>query len=325
MRGSVVVGIQEQAKRRGTPLSRFLDEHLPHRDPVVEAWTTELASASRDGASTPAGGRDSIGWALELRIGLDLADAPPRLQELSYLPIDRCAALLAAAGFEHAPIGKLHTNGTTDPVLQRWTRTHHPIDVDESQLASLSACLLLDSFSQPMHRWGTKRTVDERRSLFASALLQEADLYGNAEILNAFHRCWAVYLDRGRQGLLALGDKVIVAPEMANGYGVVDLVIGRTLVDVKLAIEPTDDDVAAWLRQLLGYVLLDRFDTFRFDAVAIYCGWRGQVLTWPLSTLLRSAASGPAPTLANLRADFHKELREDLDRYASWEERERYN
>jgi hypothetical protein len=233
--------------------------------------------------------------------------------------------LLAAAGFEHAPIGKLHTNGTTDPVLQRWTRTYQPIDVDESQLASLSDCLLLDSFSQPMHRWGNKRTVDERRSLFASALLQEADFYGNAEILNALHQCWAVYLDRGRQGLLALGAKVIVAPEMANGYGVADLVIGRTLVDVKLAIEPTDDDVVAWLRQLLGYILLDRFDTFRFDAVVIYCGWRGQVLTWPLSTLLRSAASGPAPTLANLRADFHKELREDLDRYASWKERERYN
>lgn len=317
------MGIQEQAESRGTPLSRFLDEHLPHRASLVEAWTRELVSATREDASTPAGGRDSIGWALELRIGLDLAGAPPRLQELSYLPVDRCASLLAAAGFEHTPVGKLHTSGTTDPVLQHWTRTRHPIDVDESQLASLSACLHLDSFSQPMHRWGTKRTVDERRSLFASAVLQGQDLYGNAEILDALHHCWAVYLDRGRQGLLALGDKVIVAPEMANGYGVADLVIGRTLVDVKLAVEPTDDDVAAWLRQLLGYVLLDRFDTFRFDAVAVYCGWHGKLLTWPLSTLLRSAASGPVPTLESLRADFHKHLRADLDSYAAWKERER--
>lgn len=60
--------------------------------------------------------------------------------------------------------------------------------------------------------------------------------------------------------------------EMANGYGVVDLVVGRTLVDVKLAVEPSQKDVAAWLRQLLGYVLLDRFDTFRFDTVAC-CGF----------------------------------------------------
>ncbi|USX56229.1 hypothetical protein [Lentzea sp. HUAS12] len=79
-----------------------------------------------------------------------------------------------------------------------------------------------------------------------------------------------------------------------------------------------------WLRQLLGYVLLDRFDTFRFDTVAVYCGWDGQVLTWPLPDLLRSAASGAAPTLEGLRADFQKDMREELDHYAAWKERERY-
>ncbi|WP_218159839.1 hypothetical protein [Lentzea albida] len=127
--------------------------------------------------------------------------------------------------------------------------------------------------------------------------MQEEELEVNSGILDALHQCWAAYLDRGRPGLLSLGDRVIVAPEMAIGYGVADLVVGRTLVDVKLAVEPSQKDVAAWLRQLLGYVLLDRFDTFRCDRVAIYCGRHGQVLSWPLTALLISAASGPAPTL----------------------------
>ncbi|USX56231.1 hypothetical protein [Lentzea sp. HUAS12] len=241
------MGIQDQAKYSGTSLSRFLDEHLPHRDSVVEAWVEKLASANRNGALARPNGRDSIGWALELRIGLDLADAPPRLQELSYLPADRCAALLAAAGFEHTPVRVLPGSGTTDPVLRHWTRARHPISVDEGQRASLSACLHLDSFRQPMHRWGAKRTVDERRALFASAVMQEQGFEGSPELLEALCQGWEVYLDRGRQPLLALGDKVIIAPELANGYGVADLVIGRTLVDVKLAVEPSQADVAVWV------------------------------------------------------------------------------
>jgi hypothetical protein len=78
---------------------------------------------------------------------------------------------------------------------------------------------------------------------------------------------------------MKLGERVIVAPEPAHGFGIADVVIGRTLVDVKLAVEPTADDVVMWLRQLLGYVLLDRHDTFNLDTVAAYCGWSGQLLT----------------------------------------------
>jgi len=130
------------------------------------------------------------------------------------------------------------------------------------------------------------------RSLFASMVTEVDDLGGYTELLDALKHCWTLYLERGRQALLDLGEKVVVSPELASGYGVADLVIGRTLVDVKLAIEPTDEDVAVWLRQLLGYVLLDRFDTFRLDAVAVYCGWHGELLTWPLSALLTSAAPG---------------------------------
>ncbi|CAL9577568.1 hypothetical protein SUDANB95_04927 [Actinosynnema sp. ALI-1.44] len=80
-----------------------------------------------------------------------------------------------------------------------------------------------------------------------------------------------------------------------------------------------------WLRQLLGYVLLDRFDTFHLDAVAVYCGWHGKLLTWPLPALLSSATPGPAPSLDSLRADFYEVLHDELDSYAAWKEPERYS
>lgn len=292
---------------------------------MVEAWTEALSSAVRNDIPAPRHGRDSAGWALELRIGLDLASTPPRLQELSYLSIDRCTALLTAAGFERAQVGALPANGTADPVLRHWKRVRRPTDSNEDQSAAFSDCLALESFKQPMHRWGTKRSTDQHRSLFASMVTEVDDFDGYTELLYALKHCWTLYLEHGRQALLDLGEKVVVSPELASGYGVADLVIGRTLVDVKLAIEPTDEDVAVWLRQLLGYVLLDRFDTFRLDAVAVYCGWHGKLLTWPLSTLLASAAPGPAPSLGSLRTDFYKALHDKLDKYAAWKERERYS
>ncbi|MGM1058531.1 hypothetical protein [Saccharothrix sp. Mg75] len=247
------------------------------------------------------------------------------MQELSYLSADRCTALLTAVGFEHAPVGTLPANGTADPVLRHWKRARRPTDSAEDQSAAFLDCLALDSFRQPMHRWGTRRTVDERRSLFASMATEVDDSDGNTELLDALKHCWTLYLERGRQALQELGEQVVVAPELAGGYGVVDLVIGRTLVDVKLAVEPTDEDVAAWLRQLLGYVLLDRFDTFHLDAIAVYCGWHGELLTWPLPALLSSATSGPAPSLDSLRADFYEVLHDELGSYAAWKERERYS
>lgn len=155
-------------------------------------------------------------------------------------------------------------------------------------------------------------------------MVSDRRTFGSAsEHIDALMQCWTPYLDHGRRALLALGDKVTVAPELANGYGVADLVIDRTLVEVKLAIEPTAHDIAIWLRQLLGYVLLDRHDTFQLDTVAIYCGWQGLLLTYPIDALVVDAGRDAPPSVAAMRADFHEAMRADLDGYTAWKERQR--
>lgn len=317
------MGIQSQARYPGTPLSRFLDKYLPQRNEVVRERARQ-GNLPQSKPSPLTGGRDDVGWAIELCIELDLAATPPRLFELSHLPVERCIELLTAAGFERR--GPLHSAETTDPVLQHWKRAHHQIVMDERQKSIFSTCLDLASFCQPMRRWGTHRTVEERRAFFDEIVLsgEEYNAGHQTELLEALTHCWNAYLGQGRRALLGLGEKVVVAPELGHGYGVADLVIGHALVEIKLAIEPTTDDMATWLRQLLGYVLLDQHDIFRFDTVAVYCAWSGQLITYPLSEIFATSSPGRTPSLEHLRTEFHKALHDELEGYVAWKERQRY-
>lgn len=156
----------------------------------------------------------SVG-ALELRLGLDLADRPARWQELSYLSIKRCTELLITAGFEHTAVGVLPSSDTSDPVLLHWSRTCQPVGIDGAQRTALVTCLDLASFRQVIHRLSNTRTVDERRSLFTGTVGEDG-LGSDDDLLQAFTRAWAVYLSRGRKALLELGDRVVVAPELAG-------------------------------------------------------------------------------------------------------------
>ncbi|ALG06246.1 hypothetical protein AOZ06_04260 [Kibdelosporangium phytohabitans] len=220
-------------------------------------------------------------------------------------------------------MGALPASGTVDPILLHWSRTHHPVCLDDAQRAVLTTCLDLASFRQPMHRWGETKTVDARRAFFA-AMVGEDEYGHDAHLLDAFAHCWTAYLTRGRPRLTALGDRAIIAPELGSGFGIADLVIGNTLVDVKLATQPTTTAVQTWLRQLLGYVLLDHHNALRIDAIAVYSGHNAQLVTYSLPRLLAVASPGTTPDLNALRTDFQQALRTELDNYVAWKERERY-
>ena len=79
--------------------------------------------------------------------------------------------------------------------------------------------------------------------------------------------------------------------------------VGRTLVDVKLSRE-SKPPVDQWLRQLLGYLLLDWDDALRVDTLAVYAAWQGRMLTCSVGQLLKVASPGPAASLTALRNEF---------------------
>lgn len=121
---------------------------------------------------------------------------------------------------------------------------------------------------------------------------------------------------------LALGQPVVVSPEFAGGFERGDLVLGHTLVDVKTGTRP-QEKLEEWHAQLLGYILLDHENNLELDTIAVYSGWQPMLLTYPITELLNNASTGPTPTLAALRDDFHAAIQPKIDGFAAWRLRQR--
>ena len=134
---------------------------------------------------------------------------------------------------------------------------------------------------------------------------------------------WQGYLTHGRRQLAALGDRVLLEPEIASGFGRADLVAGRCLVDVKTVLDPFRY-FKQWLNQVLGYVLLDWANVLCLDAAGIYLGWQALLLSEPVTSILAASVPGPTPTLESLRADFRLQMQPEVDESLNARLRHRY-
>ena len=85
-----------------------------------------------------------------------------------------------------------------------------------------------------------------------------------------------------------------------------DLILGRCLIDFKATVNPRLD--SAWIRQLVGYALLDYSDAYRLEAVAIYLFRQGVSLQWPIDEFLQTL-TGEEISLAALRDEFQVETK----------------
>ena len=82
--------------------------------------------------------------------------------------------------------------------------------------------------------------------------------------------------------------------------------------------------IGAWLNQLLGYVLLDWFDSLRISTLGLYLGWQAVLVTDSLEDVLTASSRGPMPGLESLRADFRREVQADHDLMLQAQLRDRY-
>jgi len=324
------MAVADQARYPGSALCRFLDSRLPQRSVVAEDWARRTASAPWTPVSLPEDeSRPRVGLAAEMRIGLDLADAPAYLGLLSFLPSAEYGALLEAAGFsvDHEWAAAA---GTADPLLLEWRRAHQPIGYDIEQRAALAACLeaagmrnIRSSFSD--------RPAQARRLLVAhsrsfSAQWQDEHPEARSERegdLDALAHLWEGYLAHGRRQLASVGERVILEPELGGGYGIADLVIGRCLIEVKTAFDPAAA-MGDWLNQVLAYALLDWSDALGADTVAVYLGWQALLVSESLERVLAAAVPGRSPAMEDLRADFRSAMQEDMDESYAIRMRRRY-
>jgi hypothetical protein len=234
----------------------------------------------------------------------------------------KCRALLSAAGYSADGREDLADTGTTDPLLLDWIRVSHPLAHGNDQQAVLTGCW--DAAGMRDVAYGMDAAVQLRRSLLAHIrghMRRAGPIQG--PVMTALAHLWDGYLRHGRRGMLALGDRVIIEPELASGFGKADLVIGRCLVDVKAVLSPAAS-FRWWLDQLLGYVLLDWPNIFGLDSVALYLGWQGLLIHEPITGLLAASAPSPTPAIADLRAEFRSQIRAETEDSLTARLRHRY-
>lgn len=81
-----------------------------------------------------------------------------------------------------------------------------------------------------------------------------------------------------------------------------DLIADGCLIDVKTTKSATLD--VEWLRQLIGYALLDYEDELGITSVGLYLARHGELFTWPLDVFLRTLSNDSTATTTLLRAEF---------------------
>ena len=83
-----------------------------------------------------------------------------------------------------------------------------------------------------------------------------------------------------------------------------DLILDGTLIEFKCTIKK--EIQADWLRQVLGYVLMDYSDKYRINRIGIYMARQGLLFRWDLDEALEELCSGETPTIVELRARFRE-------------------
>jgi hypothetical protein len=307
------MSVAGQAVNRASVLSQFLNEVLPERQLIAEEWGKQAAEAPWSGVAVD-GDRRGLGLATEMRIGLDLAQAPGYRDLLSFLPPGEYGTLLRGAGHIPAEYEHLADTGTEDPLLLEWVRSWQPIALDDGQRAVLATCCdvaQMHDLTDPSSGY----SVQLRRSFFVHL---RTDLAGDGHApiapdatVRALGHLWEGYLRHGRRQLAGLGQRVVLALKLAGGFGIADLIAGRSLVEIKTVLDPAGR-FGQWLNQLLGYVLLDWFDIFRLDTVAVYLGWQAKLMAMSLTDLLTIASRGQTPLLEDLRADFRQAIQAEV-------------
>lgn len=96
------------------------------------------------------------------------------------------------------------------------------------------------------------------------------------------------------------------AQSRAVGGADADLISDGMLLEIKTTINPRID--GAWIRQLLGYLMLDTAGEFEITSLGLYLARQGRLLVWPLPDALDTIAGQPVD-LPAVRLEFATFLR----------------
>jgi len=270
------VSLTSELADPSSPLARYLTARFPHRTAIADAYAAAVGNAPT--VAPAAGGGYPwalVGSAFGHRLGFAFAADPPYASLLgaTHLTDTEQVAHLAAAQFATAArlaAGQVHRAGYV-------------------RVVAGGRCPPLTS---ALGRLGLAATAEALRALTPKAVGE--DLW----------RLTVALAERGYDQLVTLGRPVTVAPLFVQAWADGDLVLGATLVDVKVTKNPLPLR-DAWLDQLLGYTLLDYGDWYGLEQVAVFLGRQARLVAWPLAELLPALTGDPRVTVAELRAEFY--------------------
>ena len=85
-----------------------------------------------------------------------------------------------------------------------------------------------------------------------------------------------------------------------------DLIVDGTLIDIKTTVNPRIEP--DWIRQLLGYVLLDYSDRHQISSIGLYMARQGILFEWGLEDVIGGLSYGGAADIKSLREQFKTEV-----------------
>ncbi|WP_042373056.1 UvrD-helicase domain-containing protein [Streptacidiphilus neutrinimicus] len=298
--------LTRQLKHRGSPISRFLAEHLPDARSVVGDYAARLPRLPYPVQPVDVAHPDfaalghAVDYLLRLSLGRELGGAVnlgvaslhPR-HELPGAPAMPVRAALHSAGVQLLDlVGRhLESGGTY---------------LDDEALSRL--CFVA-AFFEDVYRCGRLR----RYSLLARAdehitvqrLTEAAPRYVVDDLAAQMRLAEEPF-----RKLRALPEKErVCGPVFAGSADIggadADFILGGLLLDCKATTRPRQLGEAE-VYQLAGYLLLDYDDRYRIDQVGLYLSRQGHLITWPVGEFLRQL--GTATKLPVLR----RQLREFL-------------
>jgi hypothetical protein len=96
-----------------------------------------------------------------------------------------------------------------------------------------------------------------------------------------------------------------------------DFILDGRLIDIKSTVRSDLHKLPDWLRQLVGYVLLDYSDRHRIQSVGFYFARHGVHVSWPLPELLATMTVDENVSLKRLRSNFRRVVERRLWRHGA--------
>ena len=100
---------------------------------------------------------------------------------------------------------------------------------------------------------------------------------------------------------------VVFGPTFSGSFYVggadADIIVDGCLYDVKTSSNPRGE-LAAAIRQIIGYALLDWNDEYKLDRMGLYLSRQGKAISWSTDEIIKATASYPRATLHEMRNEF---------------------